>query len=85
MVLLMAAAVTANGACSITSGDYTGQVGVAVVYQITVANGNPTSYNAATAEDHRARHGLESILSAEVLGGRAFASTPQGFETLGDA
>jgi hypothetical protein len=46
LVLLLAAAVTANGACSITSGDYTGQVGVAVVYQITVANGNPTSYNA---------------------------------------
>ena len=46
LVLLLAAAVTANGACSITSGNYTGQVGVAVVYQITVANGNPTSYNA---------------------------------------
>jgi hypothetical protein len=46
LVLLLAGAVTANGACSITSGDYTGQVGVAVTYQITVANGNPTSYNA---------------------------------------
>jgi hypothetical protein len=46
LVLLLAAAVTANGACSITSGDYTGQVGIAVVYQITVANGNPTKYNA---------------------------------------
>src|SRR6266550_3295801 len=46
LVLLLAAAVTANGACSITSGNYTSQAGVAVVYQITVANGNPTSYNA---------------------------------------
>jgi Putative Ig domain len=48
LVFLLAAAVTANGACSITSGDYTGQVGVVVVYQITVANGNPTSYNATS-------------------------------------
>jgi hypothetical protein len=46
LVLLLAAAVTASGACSITSVDYTGQVGVAVTYQITVANGNPISYGA---------------------------------------
>jgi Putative Ig domain len=45
-LLLLAGSVATNGACSITSGDATGQVGLAFTYQITVANGNPTSYGA---------------------------------------
>jgi len=46
-VLLVVGSVTARAACneSITSGDYTGQVGIAVTYQI-VATGNVRSYNA---------------------------------------
>jgi Putative Ig domain. len=46
LLLLLAGSITAIAACSITSGDATGTVGVAFTYQITVANGNPTSYGA---------------------------------------
>jgi hypothetical protein len=47
LVLLMVGNITARAACSesITSGDATGQVGVAFTYQI-VATGNVRSYNA---------------------------------------
>jgi hypothetical protein len=48
LVLLLAGAVTASGACNktITSGDATGNVGVPFTYQITVSGGNPQSYDA---------------------------------------
>jgi len=45
LILLLAGAGTAKAACSITSGDATGYVGIPFVYTIT-ANGNPRSYNA---------------------------------------
>jgi Putative Ig domain len=48
LLLLLAGSVTAIAACNITSGDATGTVGVAFTYQITVANGNPTSYGATS-------------------------------------
>jgi hypothetical protein len=44
-ILVLAGAVTVRGACSITSGDWAGPVGVAMTYPIT-ASGGPRSYNA---------------------------------------
>jgi Putative Ig domain len=45
LILLLAGAVSARGACNITSGNATGYVGIPFVYQIGV-NGRALSYNA---------------------------------------
>jgi len=47
LVLLLVASDRASGACAITSGDQTGQVGVAFPYLITTSGGSPNTYSAA--------------------------------------
>jgi hypothetical protein len=46
LLLLLAASVTAIAACSITSGNATGTVGVAFTYPITTSGGSPNTYSA---------------------------------------
>ena len=47
LVLLLAGSITATAACeSITTGDQTGQLGVAFTVTIQVTGGNPRSFNA---------------------------------------
>jgi hypothetical protein len=45
-VLMLATASAAHAACTITSGDATGYVGVPFSYQITVSGGQASSYGA---------------------------------------